>query len=69
MAGLTVTAQAHETLDHLVWRHLGTVPIEPVFEANPGLAELGPFLPEGHPVFLPDIKPAPAEVSLVTLWD
>jgi phage tail protein X len=70
MSAVTVTANAGETLDALIWRALGTKAVEPVLAANRGLAALGPFLPEGTPVSLPELAAAPAaEPELVQLWD
>lgn len=71
MASMIVTAQAKEPLDALVWRTLGigSPAVEQVLEANPGLAELGPLLPEGRAVLIPDLAPASAELDLVKLWD
>lgn len=67
---LTAHALAGETLDALVWREIGRAAIEPVLEANPGLAELGVILPEGHPVLLPAIEAsASAAPALIQLWD
>ena len=43
--------------------------VEAVLEANPGLAELGPVLPAGTLVELPDL-PRPLEtIETVKLWD
>lgn len=43
--------------------------VEAVLEANPGLAELGPVLPAGTLVELPDL-PTPLEtIETVKLWD
>ena len=43
--------------------------VEAVLEANPGLAELGPVLPAGTQVELPDL-PRPLEtIETVKLWD
>ncbi len=42
--------------------------VETVLEANPGLAGIGPILPIGTPIFLPDLT-KPAELTLITLWD
>ena len=43
--------------------------VEAVLEANPGLAELGPVLPAGALVTLPDL-PRPLEIiETVKLWD
>jgi phage tail protein X len=41
---------------------------EAVLAANPGLADLGPVLPHGTVIDLPDISPQPA-VQRVQLWD
>ena len=43
--------------------------VEAVLEANPGLADLGPVLPAGVLVTLPDL-PRPLEtIPTVKLWD
>ena len=43
--------------------------VEAVLEANPGLAELGPVLPAGTVIQLPDL-PRPLEtIETVKLWD
>ncbi|MDN3238088.1 tail protein X [Pseudomonas sp. WAC2] len=70
----TVRAQQNDTLDRLCWRHYGATGgvTEQVLEANPGLAELGPVLPIGHPVTLPDVSTTAAEAQeaqQVNLWD
>ncbi|VEA30311.1 phage tail protein X [Salmonella enterica subsp. enterica] len=41
---------------------------EQVLQANPGLAEYGPFLPHGLQVELPDIT-ASTTAQTVQLWD
>ncbi|KAB0547904.1 phage tail protein [Pseudomonas argentinensis] len=66
----TLRANQNETLDALCWRHYGRTAgvVEAVLEANPGLADLGPNLPQGHAVTLPDAAPQP-EQQAVTLWD
>lgn len=66
----TVSAMSGETLDALLWRELGTTDVEPVLEANRGLAELGAFLPEGTLVLIPEIASAPVvDAALVQLWN
>jgi len=43
--------------------------VEAVLEANPGLADLGPVLPPGTVIQLPDL-PRPLEtIETVKLWD
>ncbi|UYL85409.1 tail protein X [Acidovorax phage Alfacinha1] len=67
--GVTVRAHAHETLDALAWRQLGSTAghVEATLAANPGLAKLAAELPEGQAVRL--VKaPAPTR-QLVNLWD
>lgn len=69
---MRVIANQGDTLDSLCWRHLGSsTPVEAVAEANPGLAALGPVLPVGTPVILPDAQPAARrrQKQLIQLWD
>ncbi|WP_288115387.1 tail protein X [Novosphingobium sp.] len=77
----TVTARQGDTIDAICWRVLGTTAggvVEAELDANPGLAVLGPFLPEGTAVILPDLPgtdaagtiPVPVPVlATVNLWD
>lgn len=68
---MRVFAREGDTLDLLVWRHLGRTRgvVEAVLEANPRLADLGPVLPHGTAVDLPaPAAAAPAERPLVQLW-
>ncbi|MCE8002525.1 tail protein X [Billgrantia ethanolica] len=66
----TVRAHQGETLDALCHRVLGTTAAvtEQVLQLNPGLAELGPILPEGTPVKLPDAPPQPERRDVIQLW-
>lgn len=59
-----------ETLDELCFRTLGRTAgvTEQVLELNPGLADLGPLLPEGTEVRLPDAAPATKRIDTVQLW-
>ncbi|KQR50159.1 tail protein X [Acidovorax sp. Leaf160] len=67
--GVTVRAHAHETLDALAWRQLGTTAghVEATLAANPGLAKLAADLPEGQAVRLVN-APEPTR-PMVHLWD
>ncbi|SEJ71596.1 P2-like prophage tail protein X, partial [Azotobacter beijerinckii] len=51
-------------------RHYGRTAgvVEAVLEANPGLADLGPILPHGQRVTLPEQAPQP-QTQTVQLWD
>lgn len=65
-----VIAQQGDTVDALCWRHLGSsATVEAVLEANPGLAALGPVLPMGTPVTLPEQTAESAPSNLIQLWD
>jgi phage tail protein X len=67
---MRVTAIEGDTVDLLCQRHLGRTAAvaEAVLATNPGLAALGPILPLGTPVDLPDVVAAPPP-TLVQLWD
>lgn len=70
---MKVTAIQGDTLDLLCHRHLGKTAgvVEAAYELNPGLAALGPVLPMGYPVTLPE--PAAAAVAeikpMLQLWN
>lgn len=67
---MKVRAQQYDTVDALCWRYYGRTQgmTEQVLNANPGLAEHGPFLPHGLWVELPDVVSAPVQQT-VRLWD
>lgn len=66
----TVHANQGDTLDAICWRHYGRTAgvVEAVLDANPGLAALGPILPHGTAVQLPDIT-TQQQRQTVQLWD
>lgn len=68
---MIVFALQGDTVDLICQRHLGRTGgiTEAVLNANPGLAALGPVLPMGTPLILPDTAPAAAPAELVQLWD
>lgn len=69
---MQAVAQAGETLDALLWRALGYTGgvTEQTLDLNRGLAALGPQLPEGTIVELPEIGEAARPVrETVKLWD
>jgi len=66
---MRVIAAQGDTVDALCWRHLGSsAAVEQVLAANPGIAALGPVLPTGTPLELPDALP-PSRKPLIQLWD
>lgn len=71
---MIATAQQGETLDAICWRVLGRTEgvTEQAYDLNPHLAELGPNLPGGTQVTLPDMATTtstPAKRATVKLWD
>jgi phage tail protein X len=64
-----------DTVDYVAWKHYGRQDgrvVEQVLEANPGLADLGPVLPAGTLVNLPEIASTPTTATATTgvkLWD
>jgi phage tail protein X len=76
---MIAVAQDGETLDAVCWRVLGRTAgvAEQAYELNPGLADLGPLLPGGTQIILPDVvaastattAAAPVRRETVKLWD
>ena len=69
---MIIQAIEGDTLDQVCWRELGRTAgvVEAALVANPGLADLGPLLPMGTPVILPDFAiTAPETRDIVQLWD
>ena len=59
-----------DTLDYIAWkfyRMLEGRVVEQLLDANPGIADLGPVLPAGVLVNMPDIAPQQQEQG-VRLW-
>lgn len=70
---MTHTVRSHQgdTLDRLCHRHLGTTAgvTEQTIRLNPGIAELGPVLPHGTRVTLPDEHATqPLVADIIQLW-
>ena len=66
----TAKARAGEMLDELLWRTRGRTAglVEQALELNPGLADLGPLLPGGLAVLLPEATTAQPVHETVKLW-
>ncbi|WP_441228025.1 tail protein X [Tardiphaga sp. 20_F10_N6_6] len=59
-----------DTADYIAWKHYGTTErlvVEQLLDANKGLADMGPLLPAGVIVTLPDIDTT-EKATGVTLW-
>ncbi len=67
---MRVRAIQGDTVDAICQRVYGRTAgvTEAVLLANPGIADLGPILPHGTELGMPDIFPQPA-VHMVQLWD
>ncbi len=65
-----VAAHQNETVDALAYRVLGsTDAVETIYADNPGLADLGPWLPLGTQVTIPDdISTITTVRTRITLW-
>lgn len=69
---ITATARDGETVDEVCWRALGRTSnvTEQVLALNPGIAALGPRLPGGTELTLPEVaQAATATRETVQLWD
>ncbi|BFN28483.1 phage Tail Protein X [Pseudomonas sp. SCT] len=67
----SLRAQQGDTVDAICWRHYGRTAgvVEQVLEANPGLADLGPVIPHGTQVLLPEQAVRAEQRQMVNLWD
>lgn len=65
------TTRQGETVDLACLAHYGRTAqvVEVVIDANPGLAALGPVLPLGTKITMPDISLGKDQPRLVKLWD
>lgn len=68
---VAVRAAQNDTVDALCWRHYGRTAgvTEAVLEANPGLADYGPILPQGTLVTMPEAQASAPQRQMVSLWD
>ncbi|ENK4564599.1 tail protein X [Yersinia enterocolitica] len=67
---MRILAQQYDTVDAMCWRYYGRTEgvTEKVLAANPGLADIGPILPHGFPVEMPEVSAAVTTQTL-QLWD
>lgn len=67
----SVRAQQGDTVDAICWRYYGRTAgvVEQVLDANPGLADLGPVIPHGTQVLLPEQAVRAEQRQMVNLWD
>lgn len=67
----TYTTKQGQTVDLVCLDQYGRTAdvTEATLAANPGLAALGPILPMGTVVVMPDVAKKPTASKLVSLWD
>jgi phage tail protein X len=67
----SLRAQQGDTVDALCWRYYGRTAgvVEQVLDANPGLADLGPVLPNGTLINMPEAAAQAIQRQVVNLWD
>lgn len=65
-----VRAIQGDTVDRICYRIYGKTAgvTEAVYEANPGLADIGPIIPTGTLVKLPEVTRQPTQAT-VQLWN
>ncbi|WP_379554948.1 tail protein X [Pseudomonas sp. MD332_8] len=68
---VAVRTNQNDTVDVLCWRFYGRTAgvTEAVLEANPGLADHGPILPQGLVVNMPEAQASAPQRQMVQLWD
>lgn len=66
-----IRTNQNETVDALCWRFYGRTAgvTEAVLEANPGLADYGPILPQGLIVNMPEAQTSAPQRQMVQLWN
>lgn len=66
-----VRTHQNDTVDALCWRYYGRTSgvTEAVLQANPGLADHGPILPQGLVVNMPEALTSAPQRHMVNLWD
>ena len=66
-----VRTNQNDTVDSLCWRFYGRTAgvTEAVLEANPGLADHGPILPQGLVVNMPEAQTTAPQRQMVQLWN
>ncbi|WP_372941401.1 tail protein X [Shewanella sp.] len=67
---MQVRARQGDTVDAICQRHLRCTAevTEKTLELNPGLAELGPVIPQGTLIVLPEVTASPRK-TMIQLWD
>ena len=71
LVGVRYRTRDGDSLDVICWRHYGRQAgaVEAVLEANPGLSEASPVLPDGFVIGLPDLPQPARTIETVSLWD
>ncbi|KXJ54449.1 MAG: phage tail protein [Neptuniibacter sp. Phe_28] len=66
----TIRASQGDTIDLICHNYYGTTyrTVEAVYDANPGLADIGPVLPNGQLINLPALTTTQPVEQTVSLW-
>lgn len=67
----TIYAIQNDTVDAICWRNYGRSAgvVEAVLEQNVHIAHLGPLLPMGTKIQLPEIQTQQNKTQSIQLWD
>lgn len=67
----TIYAIQNDTVDAICWRNYGRSSgvVEAVLEQNVHIANLGPLLPMGTKIQLPEIQTQQNKTQSIQLWD
>lgn len=71
MAAQTYVTSDGDTADYIAWKYYGNQDpgtVEALVDANKGLADIGPLLPAGMVITLPEIT-TPVTEQGIKLWD
>lgn len=68
---VAIRTNQNETVDALCWRFYGRTAgvTEAVLDANHGLADHGPILPQGLVVNMPEAQTSAPQRQMVQLWN
>lgn len=68
--GTAIRTIEGDTADKICWRYFGrtTGVTEQLLQNNPGLAQMGPIIPTGTEIWLPEAVTPPTKQQ-IQLWD
>ena len=71
LVGVRYRTRDGDSLDAICWKHYDRQAgaVEAVLEANPGLSDIGPIIPTGFVIGLPDLPEPDQAAETISLWD